>query len=452
MRVPLNLRIPLLVFVLTAVILAFMVGFSSAQKLKDIKDDEDVTVSIKDVGTVDLTRAEPFSNSIVEVVGKGGKVRRLPLPDRSFFTGRVKGEPDSLVVVSVDDRGARGFALKENGKTFAIGTDLKSVRNSARSSSSLPPVFTDEPLIAPTQSGQFRSQAAQPLAAGQYRRIELAIETDNELLNRFSGNSNAVLDYLGRLVAAANAIYQRDLDATIDVVYIRLWETPDPWTGSDTRTMLEQVQNYWRSNERNRHRDLVHQVSGKSGVGGRAWFPGVCSELYGYGVSGVHGTTDVSRDVWDVHVFCHEIGHNCGSHHTHCYSPPIDMCYGSEPGCYQGPTEDRFDGEMMSYCRRAVHNLIFRERVSTQIKNTLASAGCLDLTNGGPSPSPTLSPGPTATPKPTKTPKRDKFTCPLTGQVGGACNCPSGTKWNKPNRCPHKDSKIFNSKCECIPR
>ena len=65
--------------------------------------------------------------------------------------------------------------------------------------------------------------------------------------------------------------------------------------------------------------------------GGRAYVGAVCS-TFGYAVSGnMNGyfplpLEDHTTISWDFVVVAHEQGHNCGTWHTHDYSPPLDGC------------------------------------------------------------------------------------------------------------------------------
>ncbi len=175
---------------------------------------------------------------------------------------------------------------------------------------------------------------------------ELAIETDQEFLGLFPGTDEA-LDYLSSLAAEVSTIFDADTDVRVVFRFIRLWSTPDPWSATDTLPMLLEVKAYWEANEAGTPRDLVHFISGKGVIGGIAYLNVLCSTSFGYGVSTVFGDFDVMdpSETWDVVVMAHELGHNFGSPHTHCYMPPVDNCYNGEAddGCYAGP----------SRCRRA---------------------------------------------------------------------------------------------------
>jgi len=93
-------------------------------------------------------------------------------------------------------------------------------------------------------------------------------------------------------------------------------------------------------------------------TGGIAWLDVLCANDFsqsghwggGYGV--VQISTNYPSNLWDLLATAHEMGHNFGSPHTHCFSPPIDMCYSGESGCYSGPVVNPgpLGGTIMSYC------------------------------------------------------------------------------------------------------
>src|SRR5581483_5953457 len=232
-------------------------------------------------------------------------------------------------------------------------------------------------------------------APGTLRVANVAIETDQELRAKFASDQ-AELDYLTSLAAAASSIYERDVGVRLRFSYIRIWGagTVDPWSATSTSAQLSEVQGYWNNAANNMAaiagpRTVVHFISGKAVQGGIAYINVLCNPSYGYGVSQVFGSFDLSRpsQIWDVMVVAHELGHNFGSPHSHCYQPPLDECYNQEAGCYSGPVVVS-RGTIMSYCHLLTGGLAnidmtFGSTVSARIDSTVAGASCLGTIAAG---------------------------------------------------------------------
>jgi len=241
--------------------------------------------------------------------------------------------------------------------------------------------------------------------------LNLAIETDGELYGSF-GSDPAITTYLGNLIGAASTIYQRDLKTTLTIGTTHLWSggiASDPWTklpADGTSAALAEFGAYWHNNYASVNRSSVVFISGKAFFGGIAWsgdqlcvndFPcgptgSSCgSPTYansyagGYAfcgstvitttvpdpnatVNGVQYALPSTNDFWMLLEVCHELGHNANGPHTHCVPLSatqqitygvigrtyIDLCYGSEGGCYAGATSSPSElGTIMSYC----HNI-----------------------------------------------------------------------------------------------
>jgi cysteine-rich repeat protein len=359
-----------------------------------------------DDGTADLVlrRFEPFSPAArVETVTDAG-VRDVPLPDQLYFSGEVAGDPRSRAFLVARGDRVHGFVVT-NGEVYAFGPDGRgrhrsyALRDADPTTWPPPGDFCANDLhpaevAAPTvneQAGIAEGLLPPPVplvAATTLVQADVAVETDHELWAKF-GSDSGTLDYLASLVAADTAIYERDVAVHLRFSYIRLWATTsDPWSATTTSGQLTEVRNYWNAPANDMSaiagpHALVHFVSGKSVQGGIAYIGTVCNASYAFGVSQVFGSFDLSNpsQIWDVLVTAHEMGHNFGTPHTHCYSPPVDKCYNQETGCYNGQIVAS-RGTIMSYCHLLSGgltniDLVFGDAVSTRIRNTVGAATCL---------------------------------------------------------------------------
>jgi len=345
--------------------------------------------------TLELRRFAPVGpRTRVEVMESDGP-RRIAMPDAAYFTGAVAGEPGSRALVVATADTVHGF-VASGGDVYRFGPDAAgSHRTYALSDvdpGAYPPpgafcVNDAHPELDLTTPPIAAAPAPSVAAAGM-RVAQLAIETDRELRQKFPSDQ-ATLDYLGELLAAASAIYERDVSVRLTFSYIRLWGGADPWAATDPSGALDEVRAYWLKPSNNMAtiagpRDLVHFLSGKTVQGGVAYLNALCSQTYGFGVSQVRGGFDLASpsNIWDVMVLTHEVGHNFGSPHTHCYQPPLDRCYNAEPGCYGGAVVSS-RGTIMSYCHLTGGlsniDLVFGSTVTGRMAPSVQGATCLTV-------------------------------------------------------------------------
>jgi hypothetical protein len=326
-----------------------------------------------------LQRFEVFTEDAVVVErGQDGERRTRPRSDL-YYRGTVGGDPESMAVIAVGAR-VRGF-VATRGEVFALssgtdayhatdrdevtvvrridpGTDRPARNRQWRCGGDLLP-----PPDTPLSSFVTGSTSTQALLSSVVYRATLAIDTDFELYTML-GSTSAVTTYVGDLVAAASAIYERDVKTQLQVGTLYVYSTSsDPWSATDTLGSLFEVGTYWHTNHAGVARDTVAFLSGKDMGGGIAWVEVLCDPDFfydgnwggGYSViaslNGEFSTTNPAL-YWDIFGFTHELGHNFASPHTHCYEPPVDICYNSQTGCYNGdevavPPEK---GTIMSYC------------------------------------------------------------------------------------------------------
>jgi len=332
---------------------------------------------------LELNRVDVFTEDAEILAYSEQGTVRLPVPKDIHLRGFVEADPSSTAVLTVSPSGRiRGIIRSAKG-VWAVGTKReRMVMRQAKPKKEHPDhkfeCGTEDPSEEEEASIQADADAAEEMLAraaalpvGYTARV--AVETDYEFLwlPAFEGNTAAASRYVGDLFAYVSAIYEAEIGTSLKVSSLHLRTSPnDPWTATTLSTAIYELKTYWKANYPNVARSTTHMLSGKRLGGGVAYNSGLCSNESGYAVSGELDGDFTPRNpgvVWDSVVVAHELGHNFGSPHTHCYigiggnNEPVDRCYGKEPStstrtCYSGAaslpcsTPGAGCGTLMSYC------------------------------------------------------------------------------------------------------
>lgn len=356
--------------------------------------------------TIEVTRHDVYApGARVVAIGAEGE-REVPRSRLVFFWGTAVGDPSRRALLTLDP---------DTGLLGGLGVTPEGVFEVRAAPSRRPGEYRVAPpreagLVATpgdggTADGGFScggspthaedvlplssaAGGASTAALSSLHTATVAVDTDNELLAlKFSDSTANATSYIASLVAGMNVIYERDLFVRLlqGHTILRLSSAADPWsqpgcsawpasclnTGGASSTQLSELSSYWSSNFAAVPRALTMLLSGKqsssNSASGIAWVNALCSGSYGYSFSQVFkfaGSTATN----DVKLVAHELGHNFGSRHTHCYptaTTPVDSCYNAESGCYSGTTScptpftitpvnggpvANVTGTLMSYC------------------------------------------------------------------------------------------------------
>jgi hypothetical protein len=328
-----------------------------------------------------LTRFDAYApDAKIWKVGRGGALTEVPRSKLAFFRGSAAGDPESRVFVAVDPATSTFSGFSSTAAGFQEIRPLREIEPQAPASEHF--VGAAEPLIAGTgetawscdQSGapleflENKAEASTTLpiyeeAITSLHSATIAVDTDNELINtKFGGSVTTATNYIASLFASMTVIYERDLLIRLVQGTTFLRTAADPYTSTgSTFDKLQEFGNYWNANNSGINRAAAAMLSGRGGAGaaGIAWLDVLCSKTSGYSYTQLY-TSGTTLRTGEVMVVAHEIGHNFGSPHTHCYNPPLDNCYNTESGCYTGtkscPTSTTINGvpnvtgTLMSYC------------------------------------------------------------------------------------------------------
>lgn len=333
-----------------------------------------------------------FTPGAVVILQDGTRAERRPVPKVDSLLGHLVGEPGSSITMNRINGRIYGTITPGEGPTVAISPAGKGHPKGAHQITADGGDLSTPGSFCHLMPVQGREPAKEPVGpekqVAELTPIEVAVDSDYEVYRFLGYDAEISIDYTAQLMAAVAAIYERDLAATFQVTAIRQWTSHrDPYRGEASQTILGQSNFMLLANQyppEFANADHIHVLGRIGNRGGVAYldtmsFCGVPAREFRLGFSDIFATAEfpISSFVWDAYVVAHEIGHSSGSPHTHCYNPPIDQCYGVEPGCYSGPSVPVV-GTIMSYCHLvSTVRLEFSPREIALIRGRLSAVGCL---------------------------------------------------------------------------
>lgn len=357
---------------------------------------------------LEFTRINVFApNAKIRVLAQEG-VEFLAPDHREFY---LASNTTTGIGIAVDPGTGevRGFINRQGSKLEIKGNiigqlQLSVIEEPQAASNSCGTELSGQPLDIQQKLASPAYMSASAAEAGELISYEavVAIDTDNEWLDGFNDNTTTAMNWITDIFLAMNVFYERDVETRLLIGDVTLRTgTGDPYTEpSDRVAQLNEFGAYWKDNMGAVERQFAAMLSGRSINGGSfsgiAWVDQFCEYGRTWGAqtpgSFSYNAIGNNRTAGNTAIYLgHEIGHNMGSPHTHCYNPPVDGCYNAGGnGCYSGdpvcPAGGK--GTIMSYCHVnnsngagcGTSNSEFHPTVQSLIEGNLAAelaAGCI---------------------------------------------------------------------------
>lgn len=367
------------------------------------KLDAGVILSLYQDKKKTVTLAVPFKDDVLEmelvqvnILAKDFKVSSSAgMEDYTpgvYYRGIIKGDPNSLVAISVFENEIYGVASNNLDGNINIGRD-----KSAGAAENDYMIFSDKDILVDNESAGcatpdpegYESTFHDIMQGGGSTRIDkcpkVYLEADYDLyLNK--GSVTATSDYLTSIFNNSAAIYANE-SVPVEISEIFVWNTNDGYSSASSYSALTA----FKANRTTFNGDIAHLIAlDPGGLGGVAnTINGLCNS-YSYCYSDVNSTySDFPTYSWTIMVITHEMGHLFGSYHTHSCTwvgGAIDNCYTTEGGCAAGPAPVG-GGTIMSYCHLTAYGINFSNGFGSQpgdaIRNTISAAACVEAATGG---------------------------------------------------------------------
>jgi len=309
-----------------------------------------------------------------------------------YYRGVVQGIANSTVAITLSDGELSGLISDDFGN-YNLGKLKTSDTYAIYNADNLRTQLSD---FCGVEYDGFRSEIEETINNTNDNTrsadiVNVHIECDFAMYGNFANDANAVTTFTNNIFNEMATVFFNE-GITINLKFLKVWDTSDPYTGTTTNQVLNNFISELPNNAV--QGDMAHVFSGKStDGGGLAQTPSssLCN-FTPYAVTMLNETTFNPFPTYSnwVVVATHEMGHNFGSPHTHsCAWGPnnnlaIDNCVSTGCGLVTNPTPDKELATIMSYCHIGTEGTVYLNKgFGTEPGDLIrakvaASVSCLD--------------------------------------------------------------------------
>ncbi|MFD2520989.1 GEVED domain-containing protein [Emticicia soli] len=290
--------------------------------------------------------------------------QEVPFVKSTHYKGVVKGDPKSLVALSVGNGEISGFISNKDGN-YVLGKLKKSENYVLYNDKDLldKKAFNCEAIEEKiAQAAEVGSCSTAPVrdTTAACNPVLIHLEADYQIFKDQDSSMVTATNFVTHLFAQVVVLYDREW-INMQIAELKIWNRNEPFMSPWTAT-FQQVYHafgYYIADSLggNFNGHIAHLLSGKPLGGGMGEIDVLCSK--GWSVTTSVGDTVIELPTYSraVKVITHEIGHNLGSSHTNSCRWPcgaLDNCWTIEPRpdggrCTMSPFPE-VRGTIMSYC------------------------------------------------------------------------------------------------------
>ncbi|RFS13566.1 GEVED domain-containing protein [Emticicia sp. C21] len=291
--------------------------------------------------------------------------KEVPFVKSTHYKGIIKGDPNSLVAISISDGEVSGFISNKDGN-HVLGKIRKSENYI---------LYNDKDLLnkKPLDCGVSEEKIRQVADAGSCSTapvrdsaqacnpVLIHLEADYQIFKDQDSSMVTATNFVTHLFAQVIVLYDREW-IDMQISELKIWDKDEPFMSPYTVNFYQLYHAFGAyltdtlGGNFNGH--IAHLLSSKPFGGGMGAIDVLCSK--GWSVATGVGDTVVEVPTYSraVKVIAHELGHNLGSPHTNsCLWPcgALDNCWTVESGpqnggsCGLNPFPE-LGGTIMSYC------------------------------------------------------------------------------------------------------